>query len=351
VRPLLYVAVACAAFCQDRPDCENAAQRLHSESATEKAWGAHLAAECRLPALAKEIGDELVRLQLESLARLTSDSEHYWMAYALLDALIQLRAPLDESVLASIVQGFPTEGVILSLQNPHVSAAFLAEVRASRPAASAEAVALSNALAAMRAPGFAATLLHEVQLTQWVWLSDSGDARMGGTAGSILGGILQLKVPSGLPSVGRYRLTSQPASQDEVFSDGATPIYLEHIIVEPGIERIPEWPPEAYCVQCLRIGYLAVLASLPATEVKRAIEPQISIRWSTLLGLNAEMSRALAEQIQAMNQLAKSLVSAGALLPAELELPLKIEVQINDQRKDQSPPIPAAGPVTFVIHP
>lgn len=178
-------------------------------------------------------------------------------------------------------------------------------------------------------------------------ISDGGDAVWGGTAGSSLGGTQQLKAPSGFPPVIRYRLTSQPAPEDELFSEGATRIYLQRTIVKPGIELTPVWYSGGYCLQCLRIDYLARLANLPVAEVQRAIEPQISIRWSTLLDLHAEISRALAEQIQAINRLAKSLL----LQPSELEGPLKIEVRIEDQRKDRSQPIPAVGPITFVIHP
>jgi hypothetical protein len=348
VRLLLFAGVACAAFCQD---CTTAAERLHSDSPREKAWGAHLAAECRLPSLAKEIGDDLVRLHPESLARLTSDSAELWMAYALLDALIQMRAQLDEPVLASIMKGFPPEAVVLMLRNPHVSSSLLAEVRPSC-SGSAEWVALSNTLAAMRAPGYAAMLFSEVQFTHGVWLSDSGDAPVGdGMAGSILGGIPQFKVPLGFPPVTRYRLTSQAASDDELFSDGPSQVFIKHIVVAPGIETTPAWPPESFCLQCLRIGYLARLAGLSAPEVRRAIDARTSIRWSTMLNLNAEISHAIAEQIQAIIHLAKLLLSGGALLPSEFELPVMIQVGIYDQRANQTQPIPAVGPVTFSIHP
>jgi hypothetical protein len=273
------------------------------------------------------------------------------MAYAMLDALIQLRAQLDEPVLASIMKGFPPEAVVLMLQDPHVSPSLLAEVRPSR-SGSAEWVALSNALVAMRAPGFAATLLSEVQFTHGVWLSDSGDAPVGGgMAGSILGGIPLFKVPAGFPPVTRYRLTSQPARDDELFSDGPSRVCLKHIIAEPGVEITPAWSPEGFCLQCLRTSYLARLAGLSAPEVRRTIDARTSIRWSTMLNLNAEISHAIAEQIQAIIHLAKLLLSGGALLPSEYEQPVMIQVGIYDQRVNQTPPIPAVGPVTFIIHP
>src|ERR1700730_5482048 len=46
-------------------ECARAADRLHAEPLQEKAWGAHLAAVCKMPELAGEIGAELERLNPE----------------------------------------------------------------------------------------------------------------------------------------------------------------------------------------------------------------------------------------------------------------------------------------------
>jgi hypothetical protein len=283
-------------------------------------------------------------------ARLIQDSPQFWVARAELDALIRLRAPLKESTLASIVKGFPAEGMILLLQDPFANRALLADVRKD-PRGSGEWVAASNALATMRADGFAATLLREVKLTHSGWVTESGETGARGYGGSLGSAIPTYRVPAGFPAVPFYRLTAIPKDGDELISDGATPIYSQRTMIEPGAARELRWTPEGHCVQCLQIGYLSDLAYLPRAKIERAIEPRTPLKWSTLAHLHADVSRALADQIAAVNDLAKSLVLSGALRPSELNMTLRIEVRLEDERKDRSQPIPPVDPVTFVIRP
>src|SRR5882672_4650004 len=93
---LVALTLGCvAAICQT-PDCSKAAERLHSEPLSEKAWGAYLAATCHLPGLAPEIAAEV-----DGEHGTSWNSAPFWVGHALLDALIQLRQPLDSAVLAS----------------------------------------------------------------------------------------------------------------------------------------------------------------------------------------------------------------------------------------------------------
>ena len=73
---------------------------------------------CQLTGLAGEIEAELAQAQPEALARFTWNSESFWMAHAMLDALIQLRQPVPMEPLESIAKAFPIEGTILMLQFP-----------------------------------------------------------------------------------------------------------------------------------------------------------------------------------------------------------------------------------------
>jgi hypothetical protein len=338
------------ALCQtpgshDARECAQAANRLRSEFLREKSWGAHLAAACQMPWLAGEIVAELERLHPETLAKLRWDSELYWLGRSMLDALIQLRQPLPSSVLASIAEGFPVEGTILTLPNAFENRLLLAAVRA-RPGGG-EWVAAGNALARVRAPGFAAALLAEIRLTHSVWVSDNGVAPGRGEAGSLASGSPTLRVPPGFPPVGVYRLTAQPAPDDELVSDGAVPIYSQRAIIEPGVDRTLAWLPEGYCSRCLEIGYLAELAHVSNSDVSLAVEPQTAVKWTDPMRLDAEISRSLAAQQAAVRQLAGSLVSAGVLETRELGMALHIDVLVEDQRSDRSVPLPKYPPVEF----
>jgi len=123
----LLIALACVVAHADPPDCAKAAEPLHSESMSEKAWGAYLAAACHLPELAAEIA---AAVDGEHEASWNSEP---WVGHALLDALIQLRQPLDSAVLASFVPAFRREAAILMLQFPQANREALAALRAGDP--------------------------------------------------------------------------------------------------------------------------------------------------------------------------------------------------------------------------
>lgn len=338
---LTTLALACGgAFCQTGApahpgDCARAAERLGSERMREKAWGAYLAATCYLPGLSAEIAAEL---DVEH-ADFAWDSEPFWVQRALLDALIQLRQPLDSSLLASFVRAFRTEAAILMLQHPFANRESLAALRAGEPRGF-EWVAASNALSAMRAPGFAAALLHEVRFTQSVWVRDSGEPPGRGEAGSLLGGNTTVRVPPGFPPVGLYRLTGQGLPGDELIADGPTPMYSHRTLVEPGKEVIWDQPPEGYCFDCMRIEYLAELARVPVAEAWRAIEADTTVHWTNLAALAAEISRALEAQRAALHRLA----SAAGVTDSE-GMFLQITVSVVDERSDRAVPLPTILPL------
>src|ERR1700693_344430 len=127
------------AFCQVG-DCAKAAERLHSEPMSEKAWGAYLAATCQLTELASEIATEV-----DGEHETSWNPEPFWVAHALLDALIQLRHPLDSAVLASFVPAFRTEAAILMLQYFRANREALLALRAGDPKGD-DWVPASNAL-------------------------------------------------------------------------------------------------------------------------------------------------------------------------------------------------------------
>lgn len=347
---VLAVFAGGGALCQtiklpDGRECARAADRLRSQSFREKAWGAHLAAACQMPNLAGEIGAELERLDPEAVAKSTWNSEPFWVAHSMLDALIQLRQPLPASVLALATKGFPTEGTILMLQSAFENQALLAEVHAR--SGGAEWVAASNALAHMRAPGFAAKLLAEVRLTHWIVVSDDGRPPGRGFAGSLASGSPTVRVPADFPPIAVYRLTAQRAPGDELVSDGTTPIYSTRITLEPGVERTLTWPPEGYCSQCLEIDYLAELAHLSKTDVEHCIEPWTPVRWTNPLRLNAEIVQALANQEAALKKLVTSLNSAAVLEISETGVRFQVEVRIEDRRSNRPVSLPTTSSIEF----
>jgi hypothetical protein len=300
---------------------------------------------CQLTGLASDLAAELAQAGPEALAKVTWNSESFWMAHSMLDALIQLRQPVPPAPLESIAKAFPIEGTILMLQYPADTRRLLEGVHA-RPGG-AEWVAASNALMRMRAPGFAATLLVEIPLSHSVLVSDNGDAPARGMAGSIASGGPTLLVPPDFPPVGIYRLIAQHSADDQLVSDGPVPIYSHRTALDPGVEQTLSYPPEGYCSRCLEIEYLAELAGTSRMEVDRVVEWQTALRWTNLLQFNAELSKALMDQELALKHLANSLVFAGVLDNSEVQMALHIDVSVQDRRSDRSVSLPKCPPVEF----
>lgn len=269
------------------------------------------------------------------------------MAHVFLGALIALRASLDEPSLNTILKGFPDDAAILMLQHPYAHQDSLAVLR-TKVAGGAIWVAASNALAPMRSRGFAAALLRESTIVHRFVISDFGEACCSGTAGSMLGGPLSLKVPNGFPPVYFYRLVSKSAAGDEMVADGPTPIYARRVLLKSGVEGTVPGEPEGFDHQWLRVEYLSRLAGLPVLETEIAMQPSTAVRWSA--SLDADISHALDRQVSMINRVGKSLLKSGALDPSELPIMLRIEVDIED-RTDRSRPLPKVPPHEFALAP
>lgn len=368
---LLSVAlVSGCAFCQsdehaDAGQCATAAQRLHASSLQEKAWGAHLIASCHANNRATEIAGELGRMHPDMSGMMyvdVSGLRHldyaWWTTKALLDALIQLRQPLEVSELSSIFGRFPTEGTILMLQDAPRSAVLLAKAREARVPTSLW-VAASNALTRLRSPGFAVALLKELRLTNSVWVSDTGKRVPPGSPGHGFLSNSNMQVPPGYPPIGLYWLTAERVGSEELVSEGPAPfysIYQRRIRLEPGVNRRVMFPSDGYCVECeegcpscqtARVDYLAELGHITSRDVAIAVNPLTEVAWSNPAQISAAVAQALVGQETAMRRLTKQLVSAGAMDVSDLDITLHIEARVEDFRSDRSIPLPQVQSIPF----
>jgi hypothetical protein len=211
-------------------------------------------------------------------------------------------------------------------------------------------VAASNALARLRAPGFAAGLLRELTPVNSVLVLDPGEVPRG-TAGFGMEGSATTQLPPGFPPVAVYSLTTKEAPGQELVSDGPTPVYVERAVVDPN--HPITWPSDVRfprpenCPECQRerIEYLANLAHVPPAEAGRAIHPVLAVEWSTLVQVDAAITRAVAQQWAEMKHLVLLLASTGALEKSELGLRLRLSVRIDDQRNDRAVSLPQFPPV------
>jgi hypothetical protein len=257
------------------------------------------------------------------------------MAHSMLNALIQLRQPLAPPLLDLIAKGFAVEATILMLQViPMETANSCAAVHSHSEGA--EWVAASNALARMRAPGFAATLLAEIPLF------------------AVRDGLRQWR-RAGTRNGGQHFFRWADSACRRIFQ------LLECIALPGSVALVTNWSATDR-FRFTRIGCrlnwreadsrlssgrlnLAELASAASAEVAHAVEWLTAAKWTNLLELSAEVSRGLTDQETALKHIAGLLVSAGALGTAELHRPLQIAVEMDDRRSDRSVPLPRYAPI------
>ncbi len=338
------LAFAGTAKCQDH-DCSSAAHRLRSDALNDKSWGAQLAAACGLAELASEIATELVALG----PRGRIDSETFWADRAMLDALIRLGTPLQSPLLASIAQVFPKEATILMLRDAPAHLELLAEIRKRR--SGLESVAASNALSRLRAPGFAASILTEFEFRHRFLVSDNGQRPGEGSGGSVGSGLLTLRVPPSFPAIGMYELDGEKWYEGDLISDGPTPIYSHRTVWEPDVEKTFRSGGVGWCLPCQDIGYLAQMAGVSSNRVKAAAYGSTGVTWTDRAQVSAEISRAIADQESALEQLATALITTGALRSSEMGFTLHVKIEVADERGDRSVPLPSHDPkVEFQLH-
>jgi hypothetical protein len=340
----MLLAAACAAQSLD-PTCDSASRLLNSASLNDKAWGAYLAASCYVPDLATEIADQLISQNPEQLGRSGWDSEEFWAAHAMTDALVRLDQPLQPKSLKEIAKGFRVEAVILMLRSAPDNVENLIEIRNSNPTAY-ESIAAANVLVSLRAPGLAGPLLKEMTFNNWVWVSDTGEAVVPGSAGSLGGSNLTAKIPDDLPPTALYRITSQPSPGDKLIADGGVKMYANRTEFETGRESTWECAPEGYCYQCLRTEYLAKLSGIVFDEVTSYVDRNTPIRWTNVAALQVAIQKSANLQVAELNHLARRLIEAKLLQPEEIGAPFSITINIQDSRTNTTIPlreIPAAS--------
>jgi hypothetical protein len=343
----ILVAAACSAQSPNYT-CDSASRLLHSASLNDKAWGAYLAARCYFPDLAAEIADQLIGENPEQLARSGWDSEGFWAAHAMTDALVRLGQPLQPKSLKEIAKGFCVEAVILMLRNAPDNVENLLEIRNSNPTAY-ESIAATNVLVSLRAPGLAGPLLKEMKFNSWVWVSDTGEAVAPGSAGSLGGGNPAVKIPDDLPPAALYRITSQPSPGDDLIADGGIKMYANRTQFETGRESTWEWAPEGFCYQCLRTEYISKLSGIGLDEVTSFVDRNTPIRWTNLAAVQAATQKSTDVQVAELKHLVQRLIEAKLLQPEEIDASFSITVKVEDSRADKTIRLPEAPAVSFQL--
>lgn len=224
---LVFVAAAAASAHAKAPppvappeeEVEHALRHLDGTSPREVAWGAFYAAEQRLEAAAPRIVERLRAEAPDDVARLP-------LRIALVDALVVLDPAIDPAIVLPHATGLLEHGVVtfLARHPERYGGACLALFRRADPSRTAW-VALGNALAAARTPGFAPELLRDLEVTLTVRVVAKGQRRVHPPVGSVVGcGYGEL--PEGWPPPRLHRLfaATESRADDGVCFPGRHPI-------------------------------------------------------------------------------------------------------------------------------
>ncbi len=228
---LVLLLAVIPAYAQETPLSKNISGKeaaialplLRSTDTCTRAWGAYLVGKYDLKENAKDLVAELERLQPFEDTGDFADYRTTWYVQTLLDALIQLRHPVEPSVLMPFRRRWGPEVLILLLTrdaeaNQDTWFSLLAEDLPCE-----QWLAVSNFLAGMKAPGFAAKLLSAVQFHMTVVVTENGSGIGGGVGGGSDGGLPY--APAGCPPAATYRLSLTAWPEYVMLAPGPTPVY------------------------------------------------------------------------------------------------------------------------------
>jgi hypothetical protein len=322
------------------PDQPRAEALLASPRPIDKAWGAYLAGNQKLTPLIPQLIAELDSLRPIPT---TSELERWSLAHTLLDALIRLNAPLAVDQLKPWLDIYRDEALVLLLQGSKPNHLALFEFRPILHGA--HWLAVTNQLVHQRAPGIAATLLAETKLTHNFAVWDSEPTGIGGGAGSAFSNLAPTQFASGFPPAARYQLVISPKAGDTLLAPGPRNIYLRRTIIPTDSQLSWYDPNPRLSIQSELTCYSAALAGRPEEEIRRLISAYTAIQWTTPDSFAETALKSLEVQASAIRGLVARFIQSGLLTASELaKIHLQILPKIEDNRRDQSSPLPTIPP-------
>ncbi len=347
---MLRALITCAtvlAGCAFAQDCSNFAQLLRSPELRSKAWAAYLAASCGQRDRGPDLAAELDQMLPERKAGW--NTPEYWVVQSLLDALIQLQQPVAPATALALRENWPTESMILLIQNAEASQPqlmFLLDTRLTDP----EWLAATSTLIASKTPGFALKTVQETRFSLDVSVVDAGAGFGGGIgSGSVMcgGG---LRVPDGFPPVGLYGLTLTAVPGDTVLAAGTHPVYFRRTVADPEHPADRGGEHGITDRHMYRLELLSSLSGLPVETIRSVVSGLAEIRWSGLVAFRREHEAAIRTQTLGIQRLLGALRSAGLLEAAEAEaLVVRLHIQLQDHRADRSVSLPAVEEIAVKL--
>lgn len=299
---------------------------LKSRDARQQAWGAWYAGTGQLRQFAPLLQD-VVR---EHMHALISPNAALDVA---LDALIQLKSPLDAEVLTELYAVRPAQALIaasFSEDRPD----FLRDI--VRTGTGHDWFAAANLLLARNARTLVPDLLAPLRLKVRVYLVDDGHMMGGGDGSGVGVGCGGIGLAPGMPPWATYVLTSFPHAGVTVLETGPKPMYYRRTVSPAGQGPAGSEVVIGGPTGDERLQYIVAAAGIdPASVPLRGFE-QHSVSVKEINSLNAELARIRADLSARYQQFLATLVHSEAV-PADAArtYPAQIDLVIEDHRTNR----------------
>lgn len=328
------------------PTVADVRTRLHSTDGSEVAWAAFDAATFHMP----EVVPDLIAV-LEARSYIDPGARNYLVA-ALLDALIQAQIPrgvpiqgtLDPTTFAQFVEDWPVQTLILFGRIGPERDGILLDLL---PRSSGKVWwGVANLLVYRRVPGFAAEVLHGVELNLEIRVTDPGIGSGGGIGGGMYADCCpmgdQLR-PRSYPPEAVYDFTENVPGAI-VLSRGPRPVYYTRRLTTDPIGRVRRSRIDPGPDVDTRLDYInALLGGFAEPDLRSHMRANIEWQDEQTFLTRVEMERSLVER--RYQQMLERLISYGGMSRQEAhDLPLRLNVQVSDDRTSPTSPLPIIPP-------
>ncbi len=300
---------------------------LTSRDPRQQAWGAWYVGAGQVNQLAPMVVD-IVRQDL----RLPGPSRV--ALHVAIDALIQLRVPLDVELLPDVYAIDPAPALILASFTDEAGDAFLRDV--FRSSKGHEWFAAANLLLARRASTLGSDLLASVQLKLKVNLVEEGHGVGSGNTGSVGIGCDAGGLAPGMPPLAAYTLTSFAHGGVTVLATGPTPIYYRRVVATAGQTPASSVTVISGPTGDDRLLYVAALAGIEPSRLPLRGYEERSITIKDDGNLDTAVARLRADLSERYQRLVAMLVARSVLSPDAVIPQPQIDVNIEDHRRSVS---------------
>jgi hypothetical protein len=251
-----------------------------------------------------------------------------------LDALIQLKAPVPGTALRNLAVDFETAAAILLARMPiEESGPLSLELYRSPVKPDSTLQYVSAALLALHPrPRFAGKLLEDITVQAKVFVIRLGDAENGfGSIGDCFGSAEPER--EGWPKVGQYKLSTQLGEGASILVGGTKPVYVtrvesaRYVGNDCGMSGM-------YLGREQRRAFIAEMLRISPEEIPWETDVQRNIEFTSLGQFTAALLAFIEEQQQMYRHTAEALQARGLLAASEVSqsMPL-MELDLTDARR------------------